>query len=143
MRCIIPGDGDECPQSYVIRLKCPIATQPILRDALQRYGKASLFDHGFLAVATVFGIGFNDDCYFVVTTNEGKLLQNASVTWKSRMKTVSCYDCRTGEIYKLPKIAYVDTVSIFERSSQRLFGWGDAYATFEDLGRRECRGQPG
>ena len=133
MRCIIPGDGDECPQSYVIRFKCPLATQPILREALKRYGRDGIVDHGFLAGATVFGIGFNDDCYFVVTTNEGQLLQNASITWKSRMKTVSCYDCRTGEIYKLPKIAYVDRFSHFDRSSQRLLGWGDAYATLEDV----------
>ena len=122
-----------CPQSYVIRLKCPIADRSILRKALIRYGGNSVVDSGHLAVAVVTGVGTNDYVYFVVTTNDGQILHNARTAWSTRMKNVTCYNPYTRKTCKLEQIAYVDRISIFDRSLQRLFGWGDAYATREHV----------
>lgn len=133
VRSVIPADGAVCPQSYVIRLKCLIADRSILRAALIRYAGNSVIDKGHLAVAVVTGIGTNDHVYFVVTTTEGQTFANARRGWGTRMKNVTCCNKYTLKTFKLEQIAYVDRISLFDRSWQRLFGWGDAYATSEHM----------
>ena len=123
MQCRAAEDATG-PQTYEIRLECPIADQPVLLAGLMRYGKNRIIDNGLMSCATVTGLG--DAVYFVVT--DGQPIPNALRDWKNRMKAVTCLNLR-----KLPEVAQVVWVRHFTRFSQRRFGWGDAHATKEEV----------
>ena len=53
MRCEAAREYAACPQTFEIRLKCPVAEQPALLAGLQRYGKNRIIDDGLLNAATV------------------------------------------------------------------------------------------
>ena len=123
MQCRAAEDATG-PQTYEIRLECPIADQPVLLAGLMRYGRNRIIDNGLMSCATVTGLG--DAVYFVVT--DGQPIPNALRDWKNRMKAVTCLNLR-----KLPEVAQVVWVRHFTRFSQRRFGWGDAHATKEEV----------
>ena len=118
------GDTETGPQTYEILLMCPIADQPVLVAGLRRYGGIRIIDHGLRSCAVVTGLG--DAVYFIVTDGQPNL--NALRDWKTKMRTVTC-----GDLRKLPEIARVVWARHFTRFSQRRFGWGDAYATREEV----------
>ena len=123
MQCKV-ADAATGPLTYEIRLECPAADQPALLAGLARYGRNRIIDHGLVNFATVKG--FDDAVYFVVTDKQPN--PNALRDWKNRMKTVTCLNLR-----KLPKVARVTWVRPFTRFSQRRLGWGDVYATRDEL----------
>ena len=126
MRCEAAREYAACPQTFEIRLKCPVAEQPALLAGLQRYGKNRIIDDGLLNAATVSGFG--DALYFVITDGRSQRWDNAARHWKNEMKKVTCPDLR-----KLPVVAQVEWVRPFSRFSQRRFEWGDIQATKEEV----------
>ena len=114
------------PQTFEICLTCPVAEQAILVAGLQRFGKNLIVDDGLWNVATV--TGFDDSVFFVVTEGKQRRSDNALRYWQNQMKKVTCLDLR-----KLPQVAKVKWVRPFTRFSQRRFGWGDVYATRDEL----------
>jgi hypothetical protein len=126
MQCKVAQEGEACPQTFEIRLECPVADQSLLVAGLQRYGKNRIIDDGLLNAAIV--TGFGDTLYFIVTDGRDQRSDNAYRAWEAAMKKVTCSDLR-----KLPEIAQIKSARLFTRYSQRRCGWGDAQATREEV----------
>lgn len=126
MLCKVAQDDEASPQTFEIRLECPVADQPLLVAGLRRYGRNRIIDDGLLNVAIV--TGFGDTLYFIVTDGRDQRSDNAYRAWVAAMKKVTCSNLR-----KLPEIAQIKCVRPFTRYSQRRFGWGDAQATREEV----------
>ena len=115
------------PRTFAVRLDCVAGSEDVVKSIL---GKL-VNDKGNNTNCSNYGLVYMPDAiFFLVTDPPGTSSQakNRRAHWKNEVAKATCPKTR----HKLMDLAKI-TVSQFDRRLQRYFGWGDAFATREDV----------
>ena len=126
--CVV--DNPQYPRTYVVQVQCEPEYKNVVETVLKKFAK----DQITMKPLPNAGLLFKDGAFYLLVTElpHTSLPKNRRASWKHEVAKQACPSSKNPH-QKLTDIVTKVTALQFDRRMQRYFGWGDAFATREDV----------